>query len=355
MTARAWGGARRAVRRAARLAAARLAAARLAVGALSAAALLAGCAPLLGARALAAARPGETTLHTLRVAGRERAFLLHLPPAAARGRVPLVLALHGDGGSGAVLRETTRLDRAADAAGVAVAYPNGTGRLGWLLLGWHADRHCCGRALARGVDDVGYVDAVLAALRAVPALAVDRVAVVGFSAGGTLALRLACARADRVAAVADVAGTMPDVACAPARPISTLFVQGAADDELRGELRLLRHRRAPHRTHSLDAALRWWAARAGCGRDGRPVTVARDSTAARVRETAVDCPPGLAAELWTVADHPHAWPGGLRPWPFAPRPAPSVDASALVLAFFARTAFAPLPGGAAPDPGAVGR
>jgi poly(3-hydroxybutyrate) depolymerase len=87
---------------------------------------------------------------------------------------------------------------------------------------------------------------------------------VGFSAGGMFALRLAGAATPVVRAVADVAGTMPLVPCAPGRPMSVLLVQGSADDELRGELRALRRLRAPRRTHALEDAMRYWTARAGC-------------------------------------------------------------------------------------------
>ena len=254
--------------------------------------------------------------------------------------MPLVLAFHGHLGNGAVLRRASGLDDAADALGVAVAYPDGTGVLGWAGLSWHADRDCCDPARARRVDDVAFARALVTTLGAVPLVDTSRVAALGFSAGGTLALRLACERVPVVRAAADVAGTMPYEPCAPGRPTSVLLVQGGADDELRGELRALRLVRAPRRTHSLEDAMRFWAVRAGCS----PTWHARDSSAAEVRERAELCPAGRAVELHTVADNPHAWPGGRRPWLLAPRPAPQVDAARHVLEFFERTAW---PGAAA--------
>mgnify|MGYP002778009714 CR=1 FL=1 len=292
----------------------------------------ASCAVVFGARLPADARPGATTLHTLTVDGRARHVILHLPPQAARGPVPLVLAFHGDGANAGVLRHTTRLDAAADRLGLAVAYPDGTGALGWAALSWHADRDCCGWALAHRVDDVGFAVALVHAFGAVRAVDTARVAAVGFSAGGTLALRLACDRAGLLRAVADVAGTMPHAECRPARALSVLLVQGGDDDELRGELHLLRLARAPRRTHSLENALAFWGREAGCA-GGPP---ARGGTPGDTVEWALGCRGGQAVELHTIADNPHAWPGGRRPWLFAPRPADHVDGAALVLGFVAR-------------------
>jgi len=59
---------------------------RRALAALGLTLALAGCATLFGARGLGAARPGESTFHTLHVGGRERSFVLHLPPDTSARR-----------------------------------------------------------------------------------------------------------------------------------------------------------------------------------------------------------------------------------------------------------------------------
>ena len=296
---------------------------------LAALALVGGCAPVVGVRALTTARPGATTYHEVQVDGRGRRFLLHLPPDAARRRVPLVLAFHGYGGNGATLRAASRLDAAADALGFAVVYPDGTGPLGWIGLSWNAGT-CCGQAHARGVDDLAFVDTLVATLVRSAAVDTARVFAVGFSAGGMLALRLACARAATFTAVADVAGAMPDVPCMPSHPVSVLLVQGDDDEELRLDLRTLPRPHGHPFAHSLEQAQRFWAGVGGCTAG----VIAGDSTASRVSVRAVGCQAGVAVELISIARHPHAWPGGLATWPFAPQPASEVDASRLVLEFF---------------------
>lgn len=290
---------------------------------------LAACAALVGVRPLSTARAGSTSFHELRVGGRTRRFLLHLPPAAAVRRVPLVLALHGHHGNGAVLAAQSHLDAVADRLGFAIAYPDGTGRFGYLALSWNVGT-CCGDAHADSVDDLAFADSLIAATGRTVSVDITRVFAAGFSAGGMLALRLACTRAVQFLAVADIQGAMPDAACIPSRPVSVLLLQGDEDDELRYDLRTLRQPDGQYFAHSLEQALSFWSRINGCV----PGAVARDTQPEATRTRATQCPPGRAVELVTVAGHPHAWPGGDRTWFLAPRPAGGIDASQLVLEFF---------------------
>lgn len=290
--------------------------------------LVAGCASLVGARRLSHAAPGRTTFHTIKVAGRTRSFLLHLPPAAATQRVPLVLLFHGDGGSGNEIMQSSGMNEYADARGVAVAYPNGTGFLRYALLHWNAVT-CCGYGVIHGVDDIGFADSLVATL--IRELQIDstRIFAAGFSAGGMLALRLACQSSRQFHAVVDVAGVMPDTSCQPAHRVSVMFFQGRKDKDLRTEFRTLLRRGRPFAT-SLEEAMRFWARRDGCS----PRTT-RDSTGAFSLERPVACPAPFSVQLYTINGHPHAWPGGGRNWFFEPDPAHTVKASPLILDFFA--------------------
>lgn len=292
--------------------------------------MLAGaCAPLLGARALRTATPGGTTFHTLRVGGRERSFLLHLPPAAASGaRIPLVLAFHGYEGNANIERETTGLDDVADRVGFAVAYPNGTGKLRFAGLTWNAAT-CCGSAERRRIDDVAFARALVDTLVRTVHVDAARVYATGFSAGGMMALLLACERVPFVAGAADVAGAMPDTTCAAGARLPVLLVRGDDDDELRHD-HLVHRRRNNHRyAVSFGGALEFWAAHNGCGPG-----VVRDSQATYEVIAARDCPAGLDVRELVVRGQAHAWPGGGKPWLFSPTPARDVDASRVIADFF---------------------
>lgn len=301
----------------------------------AAASSLASCAPLLGARPLADARAGETTFHRLRAGGRERSFLLHLPPAErVRHPVPLLLAFHGYQANASVLEHDSGLDAVADRHGWAVAYVNGTGGLPFASLAFNAVT-CCGTAPDRGVDEVALARAIVDTLAATGVADRARVYAAGFSNGGMLALRLACQEQPLVAGVADVAGAMPDTACAGARGLPVLLVRGARDDELRADHRELRRRDGRRFAASFRGAQRYWARRNGCAPG-----LARDSSAALVELAALGCPAGLDVRQLVVAGQGHAWPGGRRPWLFAPAPSRAVNASERIVAFFEQEARA---------------
>ena len=81
-----------------------------------------------------------------------------------------------------------------------IAYPDGLDRT------WNAGA-CCGPARDRGVDDVGFLDALVAALRRDDG--VGDVYAVGFSNGAMMSYAWACARPGALAGIGPVAGA-PD-------------------------------------------------------------------------------------------------------------------------------------------------
>ncbi|HEY0780235.1 MAG TPA: PHB depolymerase family esterase [Gemmatirosa sp.] len=288
---------------------------------------------MFGARPLAVARPGETTFHTVRFGGRQRSFLLHLPPRPRR-TTPLLLAFHGYQANANVMEETTGLDAVADRHGWAVAYLNGTGGVHYFDLAWNAIT-CCGAAPDEAVDDVGFARAVADSLAARGLTDRRRVYATGFSNGGMLALRLACQPEAFVAGVADVAGAMPDTVCQGRTAVPVLLIRGANDGELRADHRDHQRRNRNAYAVSFAGALRYWSRRNGCATEPR-----RDSSATLVEIFAIECPAGRDVRELVVAGQAHAWPGGRRPFILAPRPAPDVDASERILDFFEREARA---------------
>ena len=109
-----------------------------------------------------------------------------LPPDHdASRRRPLVIALHWAGGSGDEMSRHFDINDRADRAGWIVAYPDATGE----SPGWNVG-HCCGDAPERGVDDVGFVAALIDELTATRAVDPARVYVAGMSNGGMLAHRV---------------------------------------------------------------------------------------------------------------------------------------------------------------------
>jgi polyhydroxybutyrate depolymerase len=116
----------------------------------------------------------------------------------------------------------------AEANGFAVVRPEGTGG----LQSWNGGDTCCGTALAQGVDDVGFMKALLAELQTQLCVDESRVYASGLSNGGALSHRLGCDAADVFAAVAPVAypiAFIPMSKCSPSRPIAVMHSHGTND------------------------------------------------------------------------------------------------------------------------------
>lgn len=211
--------------------------ARLAATILAAALLAAACAADDGDDGTAAVDPAPTTAvdaeddavaapgagdPLLGPDGRPRTWELHVPVDLGAGEVPLVVALHGAGASGARLRATTGYDDLADDEGFVVVFPDAIG----VLPTWNAG-DCCPPASLVDTADVAFVEALVDQLLTELPIDPDRVYVTGHSNGAMLTHRLAC-ESDRFAAAVAVAGSL-ELPCASAPPLSVLQIHGTAD------------------------------------------------------------------------------------------------------------------------------
>jgi len=173
-----------------------------------------------GARA--SALPGGDLPGELQFGGLPRTYQLHVP-AGLDHPAGLVINLHGAGQTGGEQAAITNYNAVADQHGFVVAYPDG------IDFSW-ADGRGASVPDRQGVDDVGFLAALIDRLSRDYGIPPGRVFATGLSAGAFMATRLACQRADLVAAIAPVAGTL-GVAypCAPSQPVSVLQVHGTAD------------------------------------------------------------------------------------------------------------------------------
>lgn len=166
--------------------------------------------------------PGSTTTvpTTKAYAGKVRSFVLHVPDGLL-APAPLVVALHAHSQEPKAIRAYSRLEALADEQGFVVAFPEGAAG------SWNAGL-CCFPGNRDRVDDVAFLDEVIALTRTKTLIDPNRVALTGGSNGAMMALRYACERPEVVASVAVVAG--PLVApCAPKLPVPVLVLHGAKD------------------------------------------------------------------------------------------------------------------------------
>ena len=152
----------------------------------------------------------------------ERSYRIDLP--AKPQDAPLILALHGGGGSADQFARSSGLSPPANRLGYAVIYPQGMGR----VATWNGG-YCCGVAQRRGVDDIAFLDAVIRDAAARFGLDPARLYLTGMSNGAILAETYAVIRPAHVRAVAGVAGTLDTARFRPAAPIPLLHIHGTRD------------------------------------------------------------------------------------------------------------------------------
>jgi polyhydroxybutyrate depolymerase len=251
---------------------------------------------------------------SIAVGGERRHYVVHLPARSPGDPpVPLLLAFHGGGGNGQRFREYAGLDAIANREGFAVAYPDGTGRLGRRLLTWNAGG-CCGRAARENADDVAFVRALVGELAQRVRIDPARVYATGHSNGGMMSYRLAVEAPDLVAAIAPVGGAMILGTPELASPVPVLHIHSVDDPRALYEgglgppFPLTRHRVL----HSaVETELSRWVAANGCA--VAPHVLER-STDPESGHTATllswePCESGSPVLLWRLTGAGHGWPG----------------------------------------------
>lgn len=209
---------------------------------------------------------------------------------------PLVVALHGFTGSGASLQRRTVFDTLAKHHGFIVAYPSGQRRR------WNDGARTDGTA-----DDQGHLTALINDLVDARRADPKRIFIVGYSNGGSMALRMACARPELIAGIVVVAMTAPRTApCADGAPVPAFFIHGMKD-------RIVPPAGLPPRgpyggTLSLSETLALWATRNRCTTtpDTARLAPQSDSTYAKYQKCVA---PLYALRL---AGQGHRWPGARR-------------------------------------------
>lgn len=296
-------------------------------------------------RAAAEPRPREAVLK-LEHDGRERLALVRLPKMATQKkgqstpRLPLVVFLHGAGGSARQAMLQTGLARLAERAGFIAVFPEGLGgppgqdnNGGQTWNAWN----CCGYARDQQSDDVGYLAALIARLKADHPVDPRRIHLAGFSNGAMLASRFALERPGVVAAIASVAGYLPCDAPTPKEPLPVLVVHGNHDRMARfGPTEA--HPRTGRFCEDFPAKAQvdFWVR--GLGLKAKPQQV-QDGKKSRVRVERYGKGGRAQVEFVIVKGGGHAWPGGARErYRYCDLPTPDPDATALVWDFFKRQA-----------------
>jgi polyhydroxybutyrate depolymerase len=304
-------------------------------------ALLSVVALLTGPCAWAAdCTPGARQLAVMSGGQQQTATLVLPATSPTNQRVPLVIGLHPSGGTGQSFDTDTGLVSAATTKGFAVLLPDGAIRTDdgtgyyWNIPGVPL---VSGAEVPRGTrDDLRFLADAIDHAVANHCVDARRVYVTGFSGGARMTSMVACRMADKVAAVAPVAGlragraagrdfSEPDAQdCQPSKSVRVLAVHGTSDQTNPfsggGGVRW---------GYSIERAAARWANLDHCNSPPRSDKVSSQVT--RLQYGGCD---GRSAVVLYRIDAPeaqgggHVWPGGRR------SPPSELDATRLVLEFF---------------------
>jgi len=272
--------------------------------------------------------------YSLKHDGRERTYLLHIPPKYEGATpLPLVMFFHGGMGTAEHGEKSYGWSEKADAEGFLVVYANGTGRT------WNAI-HGCGPAHKNNVDDLGFVKAMLQDLNAKVKIDAKRIYATGMSNGAMFSYRLAAEMADTFAAVAPVAGAIGGKENAgatekripaPANPVAIIIFHGKEDQHVpygggQTQAGVERNRF----DLSVKDAVAFWVRANGCDAMAKKEEMANGSV---IKESYA----GAAADvvLYSMVHGGHSWPGGKKmPRKVRAQPTETISATDLAWEFF---------------------
>ncbi|MGE0395804.1 MAG: PHB depolymerase family esterase [Kofleriaceae bacterium] len=229
--------------------------------------------------------------------GGERLATLKTPAALDEGTLyPLVMVLHGYGANGFVQQAYFGANGLPGMNKAFVIAPDGTVDASGKQF-WNADAACCDFGNT-GVDDVGYLGGILDDILATDwPIDPDRVFVIGHSNGGFMSYRMACERADIIAAIAPLAGNASSqpASCTPAQPVNVLHMHGTMDDTV------------PFT--GAEPSVTQWIQKNGCGSTrtaGPDLDLESNLSGAETHTALVDgCPATGQVELWTIEGGSH--------------------------------------------------
>lgn len=277
--------------------------------------LLSACMPRLPAEGKVKGSKTYRVTTNIRTGDFKRDFLIHIPPGySGRKKLPMLVVIHGAFDTAEGIEEIAGFSEIADRENFIVLYPNGIGILGFLQH-WNAG-HCCGKAQADEIDDVGFVAAAIESAGKRVNVDPARIFMVGFSNGGMFTYRFASEKSHMLAGAAALAASIGSKTPEdektwniprPTHPVPFLVIHGTADKSVPFEGKTSQRKGTPRFYQSVEASVGFWKSQNGC-RDALPPQQLLDGGAAQLTKWS-DCTSGNPVWLITLKDWEHIWPG----------------------------------------------
>ena len=246
--------------------------------------------------------------------GFQRKYTIHQPQGFDNtSPTPVVLMLHGGGGTMQNAQPFTELNNTSNANGFLAVYPQGhtpvQNGFSW------AD----GRGTAAdnaGIDDIGFINKLLDVLESGYSADPERIYICGFSNGGFMTQRLACQSNERFAAMASLGSIMDTILisnCNPNRPIPMLLLLGTADPFVpyNGGEMIGSGNVTP--IVGMDTLVDFWKTNNGCTTANPPINLpdinTNDNSTVTVFDyTDCDCD-NSKVKFYRINGGGHTWPG----------------------------------------------
>lgn len=253
--------------------------------------------------------------------GVERSCELYVPKNfSQKNAYPVVLILHGGGGSAKGLIRSTRgrFNQLADLNGFVAVYPNGYGK------SWNdGARDTFGVARNLNIDDVGFIGKVLEDLSKKMNLDRKNIFACGISNGGFMVQRLAFELSGKIRGIAVVAANLSEVQAEkifPQKPVSVLFINGTADPLVPyngGDVTVFRQKRG--KIKSMDESLDTWRKINVCSETEAtiPFPDKNKTDGCKAEKTVYRNPenPDVKVAAIKINNGGHTWPGSLQNLP----------------------------------------
>lgn len=266
-----------------------------------------------------------------------RSWTLFDPTPSAAGQRPLVVLLHGHGGTGAGMQRLSGMNKLAAQHGFVALYPDGLNKR------WRDGR----KAMDDGIDDVAFVTELIQQVIAQGKIDARRVYLTGMSNGAFMTHRLLCEPAQVLfAAAAPVSGGMSVETsghCEVQDPPAVALLNGTQDPLVPYDGGPVARKSGKNgEMISTDQTLALRRRLAGCTDKPSSQAVIAEASADFYSEITTwreNCPDREVALIRTNGGG-HAWPGG---WGYLPeivigKTTRTFDASVWMWAFFSRHA-----------------
>lgn len=220
-----------------------------------------------------------TAIDSFKVGNQFRNFILYIP--AGINNPSLVINMHGLTSNASQQRAYTGFDRIADREKCIVVYPNG------LSNTWDISAN----------QDVNFISQLIDTIDRRYNIDNNRVYATGFSMGGYMSHRLACALSNKIAAIAPVSGLNASLNCSPGRAVPVLQIHGTADP-------IVLYSGVPQ-------TIRGWVQRNRCETEAQIIMPypSSNENSAVTKEIYSPCDENTMVELLSIEGATHVWPG----------------------------------------------